>query len=343
MKSSIRNFIVIISIFILNICHLAHAESSSANTPELSTLPITETADNKVKFGMFINNLHDINFAKSEFQVEFWSWFISPNKDYFPQDRTEIVNSKKFSIRNSTRQTIDNYFLHSQVFKGTIKQHWDIERFPFDTQKLSISLEDTIDTKQGIEFIMDDTSGIANDLIPEGWEFKDFKLTVSDNNYPTTFGDPRVQKDNNYKFSRATATITLKRNGSRIFITSFLGLFVATVLIMIVFSINSFSRSLAVIPLQPRITLCVGALFSAVGSIYGLSAKIPYTTMFTLSDSIQITTFIGIAFAIISSVSSDILIKINQQKLQNKLMIVIWALFLFSHFGMNGYLIYTAL
>ena len=27
-----------------------------------------------VKFGMFISNLHDVNFTDNEFQVEYWSW-----------------------------------------------------------------------------------------------------------------------------------------------------------------------------------------------------------------------------------------------------------------------------
>jgi hypothetical protein len=304
---------------------------------------ISELTDSQVKFGMFITNLHDINFAKNEFEVEFWSWFISNRSDYSPKERTEIVNSKKFSIRNNTKQKIENYTLHSQVFKGTIKQHWNIKRFPFDTQKLTISLEDTIDTTDNINFVLDNSSSIANDIIPDGWELLNFNLGVSNTNYPTTFGDPRVSKDNNYEFSRATATITLKRNGTRIFITAFLGLFVATILIMIVFSINSFKQSISVIPLQPRITLCVGSLFAAVGSIYSLSNKVPYTTSFTLSDSLQITTFIGIAFAIISSVASDILLKAEKQNYQKVLMRSIWILFIVFHFGFNGIIVVNQL
>ena len=136
--------------------------------------------------------------------------------------------------------------------------------------------------------------------------------------------------------------ITLQRNGIRVFITSFLGLFVATFLIIIVFAINTSSKSLATIPLQPRITLCVGSLFAAVGAIYGLDAKVPYTTSFALSDSLQITTFAGIILAIISSVSSDILVKVEKIILQRILMGTIWSLFLIFHVGFNAYLISTS-
>jgi hypothetical protein len=332
-----------IAIYLFTFCTLmtnpySYAEEKSSDLNQDTTFH--KLSDNQVKFGMFITNLHDIDFAKNEFQVEFWSWFISNKSDYYPKERTEIVNSKEFSIRNSTKQDIEDYTLHSQIFKGTIKQYWDIERFPFDTQKLMISLEDTTDN---VQFITDDSSSIANDIIPDGWELKGFELSVSDTNYPTTFGDPRVDKNNNYKFSRATATITLKRNGIRIFITAFLGLFVATVLVIIVFLINTSSKGLSIIPLQPRITLCVGSLFAAVGSIYSLTNKIPYTTNFTLSDSLQITTFIAIAFAIISSVLSDILLKSEKHAQQKYLMATIWLLFISTHFGINGYMLTSAL
>ena len=300
------------------------------------------TEPNQVKLGMFITNLHDINFADNEFQVEFWSWFISKNLDYLAKDRTEIVNSKKFSIRNSSTQEIDDILLQSQVFKGTIKQSWNIESYPFDTQTLTISLEDTIDTADTLSFVVDENSGIANDVIPKGWQLLDFSLKVSNTDYPTTFGDPRVRDDNSYEFSRVTAEISLQRSGIRIFISAFLGLFVATVLVIIVFAINSSKVGLATIPQQPRITLCVGALFAAVGSTYSLSAKVPYTTVFTLSDSLQITSFIAIALAIISSVLSDTLLKQEKQARQKSLMNLIWFTFVITHLGINGYLIASA-
>lgn len=295
-----------------------------------------------VEFGMFITNLHDINFSDNEFQIEFWSWFLSPKLDYLPSERTEITNSKKFSIRNANTQKFDDNYLHSQVFKGTIKKQWDIRDFPFDTQTLIISLEDTIETTDSLVFSIDETSSIANDVIPEGWRLQSFNVVAAESDYPTTFGDPRTSADTNYKFSKVEARLTLKRNGVRVFITAFLGLFVATVLMLIVYVINSTKTGLSVIPLQPRITLCVGAIFAAVGSIYSLNAKIPYTTDFTLSDSLQITTFIGIALAIISSVWSETLMKKGREKIQRKLMISIWCLFLIVHIGLNFYLINLA-
>jgi len=333
-----KNQYVLYLLFCFLLCYTSQVSAEKTTKPVLN-LPAQDLKERDVKFGIFITNLYDINFANNEFKTEFWAWFISHKKNYKPVERTEIVNSKAFSIRNATSEKIDTLYWHSQVFKGTIKQDWDISLFPFDTQKLTIAIEDTLETEDTHKFIADPSSSIANDVIPDGWTLLDFDLEVTNTAYPTTFGDPRVAPGSSYNFNRITAILTLKRDGMRLFASTFLGFFVATVLIVIVFSINMSTRSLPAIPLQPRITLCVGSLFAAVGSMYGLDKKLPYTTEFTLADSIQITTFSAIALAILSSVISDILVKNGHPKFVSKIMKSIFLFFVIIHFGINGYLL----
>jgi|GEM_PF-1059553 len=299
-------------------------------------------SQNTVQFGLFITNLYDINFTDNEFTVEFWSWFRSTTEGYRPRDRTEITNAKQFQIRNDSSQLIEDVYLHSQVFKGVIKQQWDITSFPFDTQKLRIVIEDTIDVEQNLRFEIDPSSALAANIIPDGWNLVDFSITQSPKSYPTTFGDTRTPQGEPYVFSKIEAVLTLQREGTRLFISSFMGLFVATGLILVVFSINTFATARAVVPLQPRITLCVGALFAAVGAIYSMSAKVPYTTAFTLSDSLQITTFLIITLGIISSVVSDLLAHKGKETLRRQMMIVVWLIFISIHVGVNAFLILSS-
>jgi len=291
------------------------------------------------KFGLVVTDLHDIDFSNHEYKAEFYSWFLTDKPDYNLLEKIEITNAKEFSIRNAKSETIDGKHLHSQVFQGTIKQNWDVSNYPFDTQELLISLTAPIN---GVAHSLDKTSNIDDMIIPEGWSLESFDVTHSMKNYPAMFGDANASDGNNHQFSEAQVVITLKRSGLRTFITSFLGLFVATFLIITVLFVNSSVRRLAIIPLQPRITLCSGSLFAAVGAIYGLDANIPFGTNFTLSDSLEITTFAGIGFAVLSSIASDILIKTDKVVFHRNLMASLWTLFLFSHFGFNGYLISTS-
>jgi hypothetical protein len=98
-----------------------------------------------------------------------------------------------------------------------------------------------------------------------------------------------------------------------------------------------------VIPLQTRITLSGGNLFSVVGGIYGLTAKLPYTTHFTLADSIQITTFIGIALAILGSVLSEVLSKNNKEQFGIRVTQFTFIAFMLFHFVMKGYFLSLAI
>lgn len=294
----------------------------------------------KGEFGVFITDLHDLDFSKHEYKVEFITWFLTDDPDYNLLKTTEITNAKEFSVRNISTKTINGQYLYSQTFQGTIKQNWDAGSYPFDTQKLIISLAAPL---EDVTYSLDKSSSIDNKIIPKGWSLESFDLIPISTYYPANVGEPNVPESMGRTFNEVQATITLKRSGLRTFVTAFLGLFVATFLIITVLTVNTSGKLLAIIPLQARITLCSGSLFAAVGAIYGLDSHVPFGTNFTFSDSLEITTFAGIVFAVLSSIASDVIIKSNKVAIHRNLMVSVWTLFLISHFGVNSYLIFKIL
>ena len=291
----------------------------------------------EVKVGVYITNIFDISLSESEYETELWAWFISDDEGYLATERTEIVNSKEFETRNASTEKVGDVYWTSVVFKGVIKQAWDVRLYPFDRQQLTIAIEDTLEPNTDHTFVADLLgSSIAPSTIPAGWVLEDFDISVKNSAYPTTFGDPSVNPGMKYDFDRVEVVVTLKREGARLFATTFLGFFVATLLILVVLTINFFPKAHASVPLQPRITLCVGALFSAVGGIYGLASTLPYTTQFTLADSLQITTFTAIALAIVGSVASDVLVFQERKTLAAKISRAIFVLVIVTHIGING-------
>lgn len=317
----------------------AHAEKIPAKMQPASS----GDAPRVVKFGMYITNLYDINFAKNQYVVDFWAWFLHHDRDYHPTKRTEIVNSKSFSFRNPDTEKEAGEYWVSANFRAVVNQQWDVRLFPFDTQHLTIDLEDTIDNSKYLHFVPDVTgSSISPQAIPAGWKLKDFSIKVRNQPYATTFGDPSVAPGTRYDFQRIVATVTLKREGLRIFASTFLGFFVATLLVIIVFSIIMSPRARSVVPVQTPTTLCLGALFAAVGGINGLNAKLPYTTQFTLADSIQIATFTGIVLAIIGITLAYVSAKSDYERIASRGIKVVFVLFLLAQFGVNGFLLIKA-
>jgi len=326
-------------IFLIMITVFAMMQTASA-TEQTSN----EASPKEVKFGVYITNLFDASAAKNEYTVQFWSWFHHSDSEYHPNKSTEIMNAKNFSRTSQNEEIVNNIHWDTAVIKAKINQQWEVAKFPFDTQVLTIQLED-IDSPAEELLLKGDNiaSKIDPSAIPVGWELKKFELVDSINSYKTAFGDPSAASDVKQNYSRVSVNIHLKRHGWRLFSTTFIGFFVATALLLVVFIITSIPRAVAEIPQQPRITLITGALFSAVGSVYGLSAKLPYTTDFTLADSLQITTFIGVALAVIGSMASDVLRKNDRPILATRANQVMFGLFILLSFGLNGLMLARAL
>jgi len=310
----------------------------------ISSIAYANEEAKEVKFGVYITNLYDINFAKNEYTVQFWSWFHHKDSEYKPNKSIEIMNAKSYLKNSTNEEVIKNINWDTAKIKATINQEWEVANFPFDIQRLSIVVED-IDSVADDLILKPDVAASKIDpkAIPNGWELKNFEMVSSVNSYKTAFGDPLAKSDVKQDFSRISVNIDLERHGWRLFSTAFVGFFVATALLLVVFVITSIPRAVAEIPQQPRITLITGALFSAVGSVYGLSAKLPYTTDFTLADSLQITTFAGVAFATIGSMASDVLRKNERPILATRANQAMFTLFLLLSFGLNGIMMAKAL
>ena len=321
--------IIFILLFVLIVSNIVNAD---------------EKKPQEVKLGVYITDIYDVNFAKNEYTVQFWSWFHHKDKEYQPNKSIEIMNAKKFSRTSTNEEVVKGINWDTAKVKATINQEWDVKYFPFDVQKFSIVMEDVDLSSKDLILKADvEASKINPKAIPSGWKIKNFEMLSSINSYETAFGDPSADTSAKQNYSRMTINIDLERNGWRLFTTSFIGFLVATALLLVVFVITSIPKAVAEIPQQPRITLITGALFSAVGSVYGLSSKLPYTTEFTLADSLQITTFAGVAFAVIGSVASDVLRKNNRPILAAGANQIMFALFLALSFGLNGYMLIRAL
>lgn len=306
-------------------------------------IPPAEANEKVVKVGLFITNLYDIDLSRNQFNVQYWVWFLHQHDDYASIERTEIVNAKSQTTRSGYRATENNLNWDSVNHKAVINQQWDISHYPFDRQVLQIHLEDIEETTEDLRFVADvQGSRMGEEIVPDGWELVDFGIKDGAQTYYTAFGDPGRSFSSQSDFSRITAEITLKRDGWRLFTTTFLGFFVATVLCIMVFLINMSPRAHSAIPLQPRITMTLGALFSAVGSIYGIADTLPYTTTFTLADSLQYTTLGGAALATIGSVVADVLAKLDKVALSSAMGKVFLVIYLLVHLVLNIVLLANA-
>jgi hypothetical protein len=140
-------------------------------------------------------------------------------------------------------------------------------------------------------------SSIHDEIVIPGWNIISMTLKKSVITYNTNFGDADAPKG---LYDRLTMDIELKRQGFRVFISYFIGFFMAGMLAHILYLMTSF-------PYPARATIFVGGIFSFVGNKYVIDQRMPLTAIFTLADAIQVATFIVLFVAILISIILELM------------------------------------
>ena len=278
----------------------------------------------EIPVGIYITSLYDLDIPAKKFTVAAWIWStydpaLMP-EDYKFHNKIEITNARTWSIIENENFSIKNSdgTVHTMTkFTAEINQDWDVKYFPFDKQNITIDIESIeLDSKQ-IKFVPDLTNSIVSDELQlSGWQISPIQIRSLDYKYPTTFG---IQSGAKGIYPRISFVIPIERYGTRIFWTYFLGFFVSYIIICILYF---FTGEL----IESRIGLIMTALFACVGNKYTIDLLLPSNNVFTLSDLIQVASFIIVGIGLLSSVMLVVLMKRGAEQLAHKIDFVItWA------------------
>lgn len=275
----------------------------------------------EIPVGIYITSLYDLDIPAKKFTVAAWIWStydpaLMP-EDYKFHNKIEITNARTWSIIENENFSIQNSdgTVHTMTkFTAEINQDWDVKYFPFDKQNITIDIESIeLDSKQ-LKFIPDTTNSMVSDELQlTGWQVAPIQLRSLDYKYPTTFG---IQSGAKGIYPRISFVIPIERNGTRIFWTYFLGFFVSYIIICILYF---FTGEL----IESRVGLIMTALFACVGNKYTIDLLLPSNDVFTLSDLIQVASFIIVGVGLLSSVLLVVLMRRGLEQLAQKIDFVI--------------------
>lgn len=271
----------------------------------------------KIPVGIYITSLYDLDIPAKKFTVSAWIWStydpaLLP-EDYKFYNKIEITNARTWSIIENENFSINNSdgTVHTMTkFTAEINQDWNVKYFPFDKQDMTIHIESIeLDSKQ-IEFVPDTVNSMVGDeLTLSGWNILPIEIRAFDYKYPTTFG---IQSGAQGIYPRMSFVVPVERNGTRIFWTYFLGFFVSYIIICILYF---FTGEL----IESRVGLIMTALFACVGNKYTVDLLLPSNDVFTLSDLIQVASFIIVGIGLLSSVLIVVLVKKGAQALAQRI------------------------
>ncbi len=289
---------------------------------------IKQDHNDTVKIGFYITSIRNIDFTLNSFDADMWVWL---HHKYHTQEEYEEIHKEKldsiepwfewldaidesqggqpkitrFSEVNDTDKKI---VWKSLKISSRFKKKWDLRKYPFDSQKISIDIESSdFDSSQRI--IVVDTCIIDPNFIKREteWAFSSFTTGDSITVYPSNFGSTNSNTLESTRYSGVYFNFELERQNKWItFMKLFVGILISFLIALSVFFIRP-------INLDARFGLCVGGLFSAIGSKYIVDGIIPVKYQNTLFDYIHNTTFLYILIITVMSIISLNLYEIDEK------------------------------
>ncbi len=240
----------------------------------------------EVKVGAYLENLRNFDYIGGTFRGDLYLWVDSPMHQPEPIDNIDYVRARAtWSSPIIKRDEKKDRHYECRRYVVEVNHDWDIARFPFDTQRLKIKVED-LDLSAGeLKFSVDSQSGFARNFIPAEWRVVSKKIYVSDEKYNTNFGEPSDGRDASV-YSRFVIDVLLARHALPLFFKMVAGAYAAFAAICLSFWLTSDVPTYV----SGRVGLIVGCLFGTIINQRVVEAVIGRSSCVTHIDLIHIVT-----------------------------------------------------
>jgi len=300
-----------------------------------STIYAQTDKKDTVYTGIYITSIHNIDFKQNEFTITFWLWMKYKNPELDFVNNLEVPNAKTVDKTFATLDTSENGIVLQMKMQCVMKDSWQINNFPFDEQKLRVSIENSQYDTSTMIFVAD-TLGEHYDkrFTLHGWYIDSCIISTGNKVYKTVFGDDTaVEQESVYSAFRVRLSVT--REAGELFLKMFLGMYLAFFVSYICFFIHSDS-------MDSRFSLSVGSLFAVVGNKYIIESSLPESSSFTLVDTLHGITLLFILLVIAANTYSLRMVKKGQYEKAFYFDNRIGLLVLISYLLLNTFFIWQA-
>lgn len=245
-----------------------------------SSRTVAQDAPDTVSAGIYITSIHDIDFKQKEFTVNFWLWLKYRNRAFNFAENLEVPQAKTVNKSFVTIDSSGDKIYMQMKLQCVMKDNWKIESFPFDTQKLRLSIENSQFDSKSLVFVAD-TAGEHFDrrFAFRGWSVDSCIMATGTKIYETAFGDERLAKPQT-EYSTFRIRLSVTRDAMGLFWKLFLGMYIAFLIAYVCFYIHADG-------MDSRFGLSVGSLFAVIGNKYIIDSSLPESTSFTLVDTLH--------------------------------------------------------
>ena len=292
-----------------------------------------EVNRDRVKVGIYITSIHDIDFKQKEYAVNLWLWLKYKNRNFDFLQNLEVPMAKEVSRSFATVDSSGEQMYVLMKLQCVMKDAWRISNFPFDRQNLRFSIENSQYDSRSLLFVAD-TLGRHYDprFTLSGWRIDSCVLMTGTKIYETGFGDEGLAKPHT-EYSNFRVRLVIRRDASGLFWKMFIGMYIAFLIAYVCFYIHSDG-------IDSRFGLSVGSLFAVIGNKYIIDSSLPESTSFTLVDTLNGLTLLFI-FCVIAATAYSLKMVKKGKNVQRFDMIIAQVLLL-AYIIANAYFIIKA-
>lgn len=285
--------------------------------------------------GIYITSIHDIDFKAKEYTISFWLWLKYTKKDFDFVNNLEVPQAKSVETSFSTIDTTGGRVYLQMKLQCVMKDSWRIGNFPFDQQKLRLSIENSQYDVSSLVFLPDTTGEHFDKRFTlRGWSIDSCIINAGIKVYETAFGDEEATQPRT-EYSAFRVRLSISRDAGGLFWKMFLGMYIAFLISYICFYIHPDS-------MDSRFGLSVGALFAVIGNKYIIDSSLPESASFTLVDMLHGITLFFILSIIAANTYSLKLIKMNKHDQARRFDKRVAFLFLMIYILSNAWFIWQA-
>jgi hypothetical protein len=300
-----------------------------------STSYAQEVKPDTVSAGIYITSIHDIDFKQKEYTVTFWLWLKYKNKAFDFLQNLEVPQAKTVARSFATVDSTGDSIYMLMKLQCVMKDSWKIGNFPFDSQKLRLSIENSQYDSRSLIFVAD-TSGKHYDqrFTLNGWTIDSCIILTGIKIYETGFGDASLARPHT-EYSAFRVRISIDRDAAGLFWKMFLGMYIAFLIAYVCFYIHADG-------IDSRFGLSVGSIFAVIGNKYIVDSSLPESTSFTLVDTLHGLTLFFIFSVITATAYSLKLVKEKKEKKARRFDMVTAQVLLLIYIILNVYFISQA-
>ncbi len=248
----------------------------------------------EVTLGVVVMGLHNINERAGTWDADYYlyeSW--APAAGFTPQ--TEVTNEvSRASEQFDTTWLIDGRCLRTRRIRSTVYSAYDLRRFPFDRQRLTVRISDSAYDSSSVRYARTNYAlGIDDDARGQLGSFRlDGPIGYEHTRRAWRWeaGQPR--------YDYATFSLPVRRHVTFHFTRFFLPLLVIMIVAFTVFWIDPDD-------LNSQIGIGVTCLLASIAFQYTQASSLPEVAYLTLADRVYACCYPAIALAMIESVVTN--------------------------------------